>query len=155
MSCTHAHTHTHTHAHTHTQKLVQARFSRCSQMPVVLHAECHLVCLRAKITDRNAGTVTCVCACVCVCVCVCRLRHMGRLRRMIVQHDNSGANPAWHLFKVVVTSDRDKAPVTFVCNDWIRSAVRACVCVCVCVCVCACVCVYVCVCPHIPRALMV
>ena len=55
--------------------------------------------------------------------CGCRLRHLGKLRRMLVQHDNSGANPAWHLFKVVVTCDKDKSVTTFVCNDWLRSAV--------------------------------
>eukprot|EP00798_Chlamydomonas_sp_ICE-L_P013676 gene13676-19564_t len=50
-----------------------------------------------------------------------RFRHMGKLKKLLVQHDNSGANPAWHLLKVVVNSTLDRGPTVFVCNDWIRS----------------------------------
>jgi hypothetical protein len=32
------------------------------------------------------------------------MRFLGKLRRMLIQHDNSGANPAWHLFKVCICS---------------------------------------------------
>lgn len=60
----------------------------------------------------------------CVAVAWRRMRHLGKLRRMLVQHDNSGANPAWHLFKAVVTCAKDRSTTTFVCNDWIRSEVR-------------------------------
>lgn len=51
------------------------------------------------------------------------MRYLGKLRRMLVQHDNTGANPAWHLFKVVVTCTKDNAVTVFVCNEWIRSEV--------------------------------
>lgn len=34
--------------------------------------------------------------------------YLGKLQKLLVQHDNSGANPAWHLFKVDVTCAKDK-----------------------------------------------
>jgi hypothetical protein len=55
---------------------------------------------------------------------MCRLRFLGRLRRMLVQHDNSGPNPAWHLFKVVVRCQQDGRTTTFLCNDWLKATVR-------------------------------
>ena len=33
---------------------------------------------------------------------------LGKLRKLLIQHDNSGGNPAWHLFKVDVTCNKDK-----------------------------------------------
>lgn len=50
-----------------------------------------------------------------------KFSHLGKLQKLLVQHDNSGANPAWHLFKVDVFCAKDKATTVFVCNGWIRS----------------------------------
>lgn len=36
-----------------------------------------------------------------------RLRYVGKMLKLLVQHDNGGANAAWHLRKVVVTCSRD------------------------------------------------
>jgi hypothetical protein len=30
----------------------------------------------------------------------CRMPYLGKLKKLLIQHDNSGDNPAWHLFKV-------------------------------------------------------
>ena len=39
-----------------------------------------------------------------------KLRHLGRLAKMVVGHDNAGRNAAWHLLKVVVTSTHPEEP---------------------------------------------
>ncbi len=39
-----------------------------------------------------------------------RLRRLGRLRHLVVSHDNSGRNPAWYLLKVVVNSTHPEEP---------------------------------------------
>lgn len=39
-----------------------------------------------------------------------RLRRLGRLRHLVVSHDNTGRNPAWYLLKVVVTSTHPEEP---------------------------------------------
>ncbi|MEW5311146.1 MAG: hypothetical protein WDW38_002885 [Sanguina aurantia] len=46
---------------------------------------------------------------------------LGQLQTMLLQHDNSGSNPAWHLLKVVVTCSREPEPYVFVCNKWLQS----------------------------------
>ncbi|KAG2432966.1 hypothetical protein HXX76_008694 [Chlamydomonas incerta] len=56
-----------------------------------------------------------------------RLRRLGKLRRMLLSHDNTGKNPAWHLLKVVVTSTHPEEPevTTFICNQWLQDPDRA------------------------------
>ncbi|GIL93966.1 hypothetical protein Vretimale_245 [Volvox reticuliferus] len=56
-----------------------------------------------------------------------RMRRLGRLRRLVLSHDNTGKNPAWFLLKVVVTSSHPEEPETtvFICNRWLQDANRA------------------------------
>lgn len=37
-----------------------------------------------------------------------RMPYLGKLQKLLIQHDNNGGNPAWHLFKVDVTCAKDK-----------------------------------------------
>ncbi|KAG2501257.1 hypothetical protein HYH03_001064 [Edaphochlamys debaryana] len=55
-----------------------------------------------------------------------RLKRLGKLKRLLVWHDNTGRNPAWHLQKVVITSEHPEEPevYVFVCNQWIHDVVR-------------------------------
>ncbi|GLC54185.1 hypothetical protein PLESTB_000832700 [Pleodorina starrii] len=56
-----------------------------------------------------------------------RMRRLGRLRRMVVWHDNTGKNPAWFLLKVVVSSSHPEEPelTVFVANRWLGDPDRS------------------------------
>jgi len=54
---------------------------------------------------------------------VCSMQYLGKLNKMVLQHDNSGPSPEWHLFKAVVTCSKDDSETTFMCNKWIESKV--------------------------------
>jgi hypothetical protein len=51
------------------------------------------------------------------------MQYLGKLNKMVLQHDNSGPSPEWHLFKAVVTCSKDDSETTFMCNKWIESKV--------------------------------
>jgi hypothetical protein len=42
---------------------------------------------------------------------------------MLVQHDMTRSNPAWHLAKAVVSCSKDKSSTLFLCNKWIAAKV--------------------------------
>ncbi|KAF5839075.1 Lipase/lipooxygenase [Dunaliella salina] len=49
------------------------------------------------------------------------IKYLGRLNKMVIRHDNTGAQPGWHLFKAVVSCAKDGSTTTFMCNKWIQS----------------------------------
>ncbi|XP_072029400.1 uncharacterized protein [Amphiura filiformis] len=47
-----------------------------------------------------------------------KAKDLGKLSKIKIGHDNSGAGPAWFLDKVVVDNEEDGATFTFACDRW-------------------------------------